>query len=78
VKNPAGINAFGLHLRELRKQKKLSQQELADHADIAKTTLQRIEWGDMAPTLDILISICRALAIQMSEMMDCPAMLDAD
>jgi transcriptional regulator with XRE-family HTH domain len=68
VKNPAGIKAFGLHLRQLRESKKLSQQALADGADVSKLTIQRIEHAKGAPTLDVLISLAHALELPLRDL----------
>lgn len=70
MKNPASIHAFGRHLRKLREARGMSQQALADHADIAKPTVQRIEHAQAAATLDVLISIAQALAVPLRELMD--------
>jgi transcriptional regulator with XRE-family HTH domain len=72
VKNPAGIAVFGLRVRRLREQRQLSQQALADMADISKLTIQRLELAKFSVTLDILISLTRALEIPLKELMDCP------
>jgi transcriptional regulator with XRE-family HTH domain len=70
VKNPESIKAFGLHLRRLRESKDLSQQNLADIADVAKITIQRIENGKTCVTIDVLISISTALKINLTELVD--------
>ncbi|MGI4870198.1 MAG: helix-turn-helix domain-containing protein [Janthinobacterium lividum] len=70
MKNPAGIAAFGLHLRQLREGRGLSQQALADSADLAKLTIQRIEHAKGAPTLDVLISLAHALELPLRELVD--------
>jgi transcriptional regulator with XRE-family HTH domain len=70
VKNPLGVKAFGTHLRILRESRDLSQQELADLSDIAKTTIQRIENAKLCATVDVLISISRALNVPLSELTD--------
>jgi transcriptional regulator with XRE-family HTH domain len=72
VKNATGIAAFGRHLRQLREARKLSQQALADYADIAKPTVQRIEKGQAAATLEVLLSLARALHVPFRELMDAP------
>lgn len=72
VKNPASIEAFGLHLRKLREERGWSQQALADYADIAKLTVQRIEHAKGAPTLDVLVSLARALHLPLRELLDFP------
>lgn len=70
VKNPKGVKAFGIYLRQLRETRNLSQQELADLADLAKKTIQRIENGHAAATNDVMISIARALNISLKELVD--------
>jgi len=70
VKNPAGIQAFGSQLRRLRESKGLSQQELADIADVSKLTVQRTEMAKFSVTLDVLISLARGLQVPLSELVD--------
>ncbi len=53
-----------MQLRRLRQAKGLSQQQLADKADIAKITIQRIENAKFNVTLDTLYSIADGLSIQ--------------
>ena len=72
MKNPAGVKEFGLHLRRLREAKKLSQQELADLADLAKKTITRIENGNATATNDVMISLARGLAISLKDLVDFP------
>ena len=68
VKNPNGVKAFGIHLRRLREAKNLSQQELADLSDLAKTSINRYENAHLSVTIDVLISIARGLDIPLSEL----------
>lgn len=68
VKNPLGVKEFGIHVRRLREERKLSQQELADLADLAKKTITRIENGNAAATNDVMISLARALNITLNEL----------
>lgn len=70
MKNTARIKAFGTHLRRLREGAGLSQQDLADNADVAKITIQRIENAKYATTLDMLITISKALKISLSKLLD--------
>ena len=72
VRNPTGIKAFGVQLRRLREAKDLSQQELADLADVAKITVQRIENAKYTVTLDVLISLAEALEVPLQELLDYP------
>jgi DNA-binding XRE family transcriptional regulator len=68
VKNTADIKAFGSHLRKVRESYELSQQQLADMADIAKITIQRIENAKFTPTLDVIISIAKALNMPLRDL----------
>lgn len=68
-KNPLGSHAFAVRLRQLRKDKGLSQQDLATEAEIDRSTVKRIELREVTPTLDVLISISRALDLELSELM---------
>ena len=70
MKNPATVAAFGEHLRTLRRGRGLSQQALADEADLSRPTIQRIETANLAPTLDVLASLARALQLRLRELLD--------
>jgi DNA-binding XRE family transcriptional regulator len=69
VKNNEEIKFFGTHLRKVREERNLSQQSLADMADVAKITIQRIENAKYAVTLDVLISISKALDLTLEELL---------
>ena len=73
MKNPALVIAFGAHLRALRKARGLSQQALADEAEISWPTVQRVEAGTQVASLDVLFSLARALALPLRELVDLPA-----
>lgn len=77
MKNPAGILAFGAHLRQLRQARRWSQRELSFAADIAELTVYRIEKGRLAPTLDVLLSLSRAFQVSVSELVNSPEMESA-
>ena len=70
MKNPLAIKAFGIHLRQLREANDLSQQDLANIADVAKITVQRIENAKYTVTLDVLISLADALNIPLKQLTD--------
>ena len=70
MKNPALLHAFGEHLRALRKQRGLSQQALADEADISWPTVQRVEAGNQSATLEVLAALAQALGISLKELVD--------
>jgi DNA-binding XRE family transcriptional regulator len=63
VKFPGEVLAFGQRVRQLREAARLSQQELAYEADIAKRTVQRIEKGQYSATLDVVFALAQALNV---------------
>lgn len=78
MKNPAGLHAFSERLRSLRKQRGYSQQKLADIANVEQSTIKRIELVQLAPTLDMLISLSRALDMEVRDLVDDPAITNSD
>lgn len=70
LKNPTKIRAFATHLRTIREGANMSQQDLADLADVSKKTIQRIENADNRVTLDTLFSVAEALDISMQKLFD--------
>lgn len=61
---------IGFRLKELRKGKGLSQEELAEKAETSPNYLSRMERGTENPTLDMLLKLSRALEVEMWEMFD--------
>ncbi len=72
MKHAAGILAFGHHLRRLRRARKLTQEALADYAEISRPTVQRIEKGQAAPTLEVLLSLALVLQVPLRDLVDAP------
>lgn len=60
----------GRRIQELRKKHGLSQENVAEKANISPNYLSRIECGKENPTLDMLIKLANALGIEMWEMFD--------
>lgn len=61
---------IGERIQEIRKNRKLSQEQVAERADISPNYLSRIECGKENPTLDMLIKLTRALGTEMWELFD--------
>lgn len=61
---------IGMRIKELRKKQLLSQEQLAEKADINSKYLSRMERGTENPTLDMLIKLSNALEVEMWEMFD--------
>jgi transcriptional regulator with XRE-family HTH domain len=58
------------NIRRIRKQKNLSQEELAFKAGINRAYVGYIERGERNPSLDILNKLARALKVRLSEVVD--------
>ncbi|PKG22917.1 helix-turn-helix domain-containing protein [Niallia nealsonii] len=59
----------GMNLKEIRRNRKISLEELAEKSNVSKLTLGKIERGEANPTLNILWKICRALNIQLASLL---------
>lgn len=60
---------FGKHLRKLREDQDLTQEELADKAGLHFTYIGQIERGLRNPSLINLHKICKALKIKGGELL---------
>lgn len=54
---------LGLNIAYYRKEKHLSQIQLAEKIDISRTHMSRIENNDCAVSLDVIFSIAKAVNI---------------
>ncbi|KKR81281.1 MAG: Transcriptional regulator Cro/CI family [Candidatus Daviesbacteria bacterium GW2011_GWA1_41_61] len=59
---------FGKRVQELRKQKGLTQEDLADLVSVDRSYMGFVERGERNPTLDKLVKIAKALKITLSEL----------
>ena len=55
---------LGLNIAYYRKQRGLSQSQLAEKIDISRTHMSRIETADCAVSLDVVFTICDVLGLQ--------------
>jgi transcriptional regulator with XRE-family HTH domain len=60
--------AYGLALRELRSQRGLSQERLAQLAQLDRTYVSGIERGERNPSLTNLLKLSGALGVNLSEL----------
>lgn len=58
--------ALGTALREQRKKKRLSQEDLAFEAHLDRTYISLIELGRKSPTIETLLKIAAALEVKVS------------
>lgn len=61
---------IGRRIKELRKKKDLSQEELSEQAEITPNYLSRIERGTENPTLDMFVKLSNALGVEIWELFD--------
>lgn len=59
---------FGKRIQELRKQKGLTQEDLADLIKVDRSYMGFVERGERNPTLDKIIKIAKSLGITLSEL----------
>ena len=60
---------FGKRLKKIRLEKKLTQHTLAAEADMEHKHVQRIEAGEINPTMITIITLAEALGISARELM---------
>lgn len=61
---------LGLNITYYRKEKGLSQVQLADEINISRTHMSRIENNDCAVSLDVIFSIAKTLEIPVSKLFE--------
>lgn len=61
---------LGLNIAYYRKEKGLSQSQLAELVNISRTHMSRIETADCAVSLDVVFDICDVLDVKPSKMFD--------
>jgi len=63
---------LGIHIRQLREKKGLSQQALADDCNISKSQIARIEVAKINTGVKTLIKIANVLEIEPKELLNFP------
>lgn len=65
----SNANLTGVKVRMSRRRQKLTQQELADKAEITKPHVSMIESGKRTPSLDVLNRLAKALKVKPGELL---------
>jgi len=68
-RNTQYIKEFGAHLKTLRKQRNLTQEQLAYDCDIPISQIGRIERGEVNTTISTLYLLSKALEIPTYELL---------
>ena len=63
------LRALGERIREVRKEKKYSQETLAELAEIHVNHVRRIELGQANPTYLVLSRLAKALAMSVQKLL---------
>ena len=63
-------DAFSVVLREIRTEKGLSQDEVAERLDVARSYISYLESGQRYPSLEMFISVAQALGVRPGEMLE--------
>ncbi|MFC0777683.1 helix-turn-helix domain-containing protein [Flavobacterium sp. HJSW_4] len=63
---------LGIHVRQLREKRGLSQQGLADDCNITKSQIARLEVAKVNTGVKTLVKIANALDIEPKELLDFP------
>lgn len=61
---------LGLNIAYYRKNRQLSQEQLAERINISRTHMSRIETADCAVSLDVVFNICDVLDVTPSKLFD--------
>ncbi len=70
------MNKIGQKIREIRKKKGWSQEELAEHSKLNLRTIQRIENGESEPRGKTLHLICKVLDVHVENLLDYGKQID--
>jgi transcriptional regulator with XRE-family HTH domain len=60
---------LGEAIRAKRKKKHLSQERLAENADLSTVFISRVERGKESPSVDSLVKIAKALGVRARELL---------
>jgi transcriptional regulator with XRE-family HTH domain len=67
--------ALGLRIKQLRAEKEITQEELADRCDLFRTYMSRIESGLANPTLTVLHTLALGLDVSLIELLMPPTVV---
>ena len=70
---PTSLDHISRGLRLLRKERKLSQAELAEAAGVSTKLVSAIEQGERSPSLETVDKLCRALSVTPIELLQAGA-----
>ena len=63
------LESFGMRLQKVRKEKRISQEELAAQLSMHRTYIGMIERGERNPTIRTLYKIAKALKVKAGDLL---------
>lgn len=69
IQHPEIVQRFAARLREVRRQRGLTQKELAERAEITETYLSRLESVGAAPGIDLVDRLAAALGTTVHDLL---------
>lgn len=63
---------FGARIKELRAEREITQEELAERVGIFRTYMSRIETGVGNPTLTTIHALAQSLGVEVAELFEPP------
>ena len=69
ITHPQIVHRFAARLREVRRQRGLTQKELAERADLTETYLSRLESVGAAPGIDLVDRLAAALGTTVHDLL---------
>ena len=76
--NPILLKSFGIHLRQLRSERNLSQVALADKGGFDRNYIGMLERGERNPSLINLYRLSNALEISLPELLNFKIITDEE
>jgi transcriptional regulator with XRE-family HTH domain len=70
MREQAILKGFGRRVRELRKARGWTQEQLAEAADLHENYISRLETGEQEPGLFTILRLCQALETTPNGLLD--------
>lgn len=64
------LTKFGKHIRKLRVEQNLTQEDLTDKAELSKNMIGLIERGEVNPTLTTIDALAKGLDLPKRKLLD--------
>ena len=64
------LKTLGLKIKEIRKKQKISQEKLAEKANVHLKTIIRLENAKCSPSIDTVIKIANVLEIKITDLFE--------